>query len=137
MSLGALGPLLGCSWLALASLWLPFELVLLACLAFSYCLSDLGTMLVRCDDHTWAAEPHKSTKKRGCMTYWIYIYAKSMSWVCSSVWTLVSPSASPSSRFFFPLLRSRSTSKPFFVFVRSLRVLLLLVLMLVFSVVVI
>ena len=30
MSLGALGPLLGCSWLALASLLLPFELVLLA-----------------------------------------------------------------------------------------------------------
>ena len=30
MFLGALGPLLSCSWLALASLLLPFELVLLA-----------------------------------------------------------------------------------------------------------
>ena len=30
MFLGALGPLLGCSWLALASLLLAFELVLLA-----------------------------------------------------------------------------------------------------------
>ena len=30
MFIGALGPLLGCSWLALASLLLAFELVLLA-----------------------------------------------------------------------------------------------------------
>ena len=30
MSLGALGPLLGCSWLAFASLLLAFELFLLA-----------------------------------------------------------------------------------------------------------
>ena len=44
MSLGALGPLLGCSWLVLASLLLVFELVWLAKLSFWYILSDLGTI---------------------------------------------------------------------------------------------
>ena len=44
MSLGALGPLLGCSWLALASLCLAFELVLLARLSFLAFLSDFTSI---------------------------------------------------------------------------------------------
>ena len=44
MFLGAIGRLLGCSWQALASLLLAFELVLLACLSFWQLLADVDTI---------------------------------------------------------------------------------------------
>ena len=109
MYLGALGPFVGFSWLALASICVFVELVLLACLASSHCLSDVGRFWRYLTTTIRPRNPINHADKCIALHYKTETCQIQMCWVCSCVWYLVCPSACLSFRFFFfSLLRSCS-----------------------------